>query len=109
MRAVRLSDDRVAGCDGSGRKPETSSETISSSRVLSALLVQPAGNISLLEKQEVNAALLSSGAPIGQMNTLRKHLSRVKGGQLAAAAYPAKMLALMISDVPGDDPAMIGS
>ncbi|WP_371225069.1 glycerate kinase type-2 family protein [Roseovarius sp. 2305UL8-3] len=75
----------------------------------SALLVQPAGDISLLEKQDVNAALLSSGAPIGQMNTLRKHLSRVKGGQLAAAAYPAKMLALMISDVPGDDPAMIGS
>jgi glycerate 2-kinase len=43
------------------------------------------------------------------MNTIRKHLSRVKGGQLAAAAYPARMLALMISDVPGDDPAFIGS
>lgn len=75
----------------------------------SALLVQPAGAITLDEKQAVNAALLASGAPIGQMNVLRKHLSRVKGGQLAAAAYPARMLALMISDVPGDDPGMIGS
>ena len=75
----------------------------------SALLVQPAGAITLAEKQAVNAALLSSGAPIQAMNLLRKHLSRVKGGQLAAAAYPARMLALMISDVPGDDPAVIGS
>ena len=75
----------------------------------SALLVQPAGAITLEEKQAVNAALLASGAAIGQMNLVRKHLSRVKGGQLAAAAYPARMLALMISDVPGDDPAMIGS
>jgi glycerate 2-kinase len=75
----------------------------------SALLIQPAGAISLAEKQAVNAALLASGAPIVAMNTLRKHLSRVKGGQLAAAVYPARMLALMISDVPGDDPAFIGS
>ncbi|PRY23837.1 hydroxypyruvate reductase [Aliiruegeria haliotis] len=75
----------------------------------SALLVQPAGRITLEEKQAVNAALLSCGAPIDRMNTLRKHLSRVKGGQLAAAAFPAKMLTLMISDVPGDDPAYIGS
>ena len=75
----------------------------------SALLVQPAGDISLTEKQALNAELLASGAPIGQMNVVRKHLSRVKGGQLAAAAYPARMLALLISDVPGDDPAMIGS
>jgi len=75
----------------------------------SALLVAPVEGVSLADKQAVNAALLSSGAPIGQMNTLRKHLSRVKGGQLAAAAYPADMLCLMISDVPGDDPAFIGS
>ncbi len=75
----------------------------------SALLVAPAEGVSLGEKQAVNAALLASGAPIDQMNTLRKHLSRVKGGQLAAAAYPARMLTLMISDVPGDDPALIGS
>ncbi|MEI4231894.1 glycerate kinase type-2 family protein [Roseovarius sp. D22-M7] len=75
----------------------------------SALLVQPAGDLTLAEKQAVNERLLASGAPIGRMNVLRKHLSRVKGGQLAAAAWPARMLALMISDVPGDDPAMIGS
>ncbi|WP_254813790.1 DUF4147 domain-containing protein [Rhodovulum sp. ES.010] len=75
----------------------------------SALLIRPAGAITLAEKQKVNADLLASGAPIGQMNRLRKHLSRVKGGQLAAAAYPAPMLALMISDVPGDDPAAIAS
>ncbi|MEM9846027.1 MAG: glycerate-2-kinase family protein, partial [Pseudomonadota bacterium] len=75
----------------------------------SALLVQPSHDITLAEKQAVNTALLASGAPIGQMNAVRKHLSRVKGGQLAAAAYPAQMLALLISDVPGDDPAFIGS
>lgn len=75
----------------------------------SALSVQPAGDITLEEKQAVNQALLASGAPIGQMNLVRKHLSAVKGGQLAAAAHPARMLALLISDVPGDDPAMIGS
>lgn len=75
----------------------------------SALLVAPAGAITLAEKQAVNRALLDSGAPIDRMNAVRKHLSRVKGGQLAAAAYPARMLALMISDVPGDDPAFIGS
>ena len=75
----------------------------------SSLLINPAGNISLAEKQDINAALLASGAPIGKMNVVRKHLSRVKGGQLAAAAYPARMLTLMISDVPGDDPAGIAS
>lgn len=75
----------------------------------SALLCAPAGEIALAEKQAVNQALLASGAPIGEMNIVRKHLSRVKGGQLAAAAWPARMLALMISDVPGDDPALIGS
>jgi len=75
----------------------------------SALLCAPATGMTLAEKQQVNAALLASGAPISAMNTMRKHLSRVKGGQLAAAAYPAKMLALLISDVPGDDPAFIGS
>jgi glycerate 2-kinase len=75
----------------------------------SALLVAPVDGVSLAEKQAVNAALLASGAPIGAMNVVRKHLSRVKGGQLAAAAYPALMLCLMISDVPGDDAGMIGS
>ncbi|MFN7222459.1 MAG: glycerate kinase [Paracoccaceae bacterium] len=75
----------------------------------SALLVAPADGVTLAEKQAVNAALLASGAPIDKMNTVRKHLSRVKGGQLAAAAHPARMLTLLISDVPGDDPAFIGS
>lgn len=75
----------------------------------SALLCAPAGDMTLEDKQAVNRALLESGAPIGQMNVVRKHLSRVKGGQLAAAAHPAKMLTLMISDVPGDDPADIAS
>ncbi len=75
----------------------------------SALLVAPCDGITLPQKQAVNAALLASGAPIDKMNTVRKHLSRIKGGQLAAAAYPARMLALMISDVPGDNPAFIGS
>jgi glycerate 2-kinase len=75
----------------------------------SALLCAPAEGMTLPEKQQVNAALLASGAPIVAMNTVRKHLSRVKGGQLSAAAYPAKLMSLMISDVPGDDPAFIGS
>ncbi|MFX0541763.1 glycerate kinase type-2 family protein [Roseovarius sp. S4756] len=75
----------------------------------SSLLIAPAGDIMLAEKQAINQALLASGAPIGRMNAVRKHLSRVKGGGLAAAAYPARMLALMISDVPGDDPGTIGS
>lgn len=75
----------------------------------SSLLVAPAGGMTLEDKRAVNAALLASGAPIGHMNVIRKHLSSVKGGQLAAAAYPARMLALLMSDVPGDDPGMIGS
>ena len=75
----------------------------------SALLTAPAGGITLAEKMAVNQALLKCGAAIGEMNTVRKHLSRVKGGGLAAAAYPAKVLSLMISDVPGDEPGVIAS
>ncbi|QDZ00392.1 glycerate kinase [Nitratireductor mangrovi] len=75
----------------------------------SALLVQPAGNITLAEKQQVNEALLSSGAPIGEMNVVRRHLSAVKGGRLAARAYPARCHTLAISDVAGDDPVSIAS
>lgn len=75
----------------------------------SALLCAPAEGLSLADKQAVTAALLASGAPIDRVNTVRKHLSAVKGGQLAAAAYPARMLALVISDVPGDDLAFIAS
>ena len=75
----------------------------------SALLVQPAGDITLAEKQALNAALLRSGAAIDEMNVVRKHVSRVKGGQLAAAVWPAQLASLLISDVAGDDPAYIGS
>jgi len=75
----------------------------------SALLTAPIEGVSHAEKQAVNVALLSSGAPISAMNVVRKHLSRVKGGQLSAAAFPARVHALMISDIPGDDPAYIGS
>ena len=60
------------------------------------------------EKQALTRELLHAGADIAEINTVRRHLSRVKGGQLAAAAWPARMLALMISDVPGDDPAVVG-
>ena len=75
----------------------------------SALLALPAPGLTLANKQAVNQALLASGAPIDAMNCLRKHLSAIKGGRLAAAAAPARMLCLMISDVPGDDPAVIAS
>lgn len=75
----------------------------------SALLIQPAAGISLSEKQALTQALLSSGAPIGEINGIRKEISAVKGGRLAAAAFPAQMLALLISDVPGDDPGDIAS
>ena len=75
----------------------------------SALLALPAPGISLDDKQALNRALLRSGADIDQMNTVRKHLSAIKGGRLAAAAHPAKVVTLLISDVPGDDPAVIGS
>jgi glycerate 2-kinase len=75
----------------------------------SALLALPAQGVSLEDKQAVNKALLKSGATISEMNTVRKHLSAIKGGRLAAAASPAKVIALMISDVPGDDPSIIAS
>ncbi len=75
----------------------------------SALLVAPAEGMNLTDKQDINRALLNSGASIGEMNIVRKHLSRVKGGKLAAAAHPARVVTLVISDVPGDDPAIIAS
>lgn len=75
----------------------------------SALLTLPAVGLSLAEKQTINQALLKSGANIGEMNCVRKHLSRIKGGRLAAACAPAKVLTLAISDVPGDDPSVIAS
>ncbi len=75
----------------------------------SALLIQPAEGISFEDKQEVNRLLLRSGANITEINTVRKHLSAVKGGHLARAVQPAHLVTLMISDVPGDDPGVIGS
>lgn len=75
----------------------------------SSLLTLPAEGIDLAEKQRINKALLESGAAIGEMNCVRKHLSRIKGGRLAAACHPAKVVTLTISDVPGDDPSVIAS
>jgi hydroxypyruvate reductase len=75
----------------------------------SANWIAPAMGITLAEKQAVTRALLRSGANIGEINTVRKHLSRIKGGRLAANAAPAPIITLAISDVPGDDPAVIGS
>jgi glycerate 2-kinase len=75
----------------------------------SANWIAPAQGITFAEKQAVTRALLRSGANIGEMNTLRKHLSRIKGGRLAACVRSARLLTLAISDVPGDDPAVIGS
>jgi hydroxypyruvate reductase len=75
----------------------------------SALLTLPADGLTLEDKQRVNRELLASGAGIHEMNCVRKHLSRIKGGRLAAACAPAQVLTLTISDVPGDDPSVIGS
>ncbi|MHA1600862.1 MAG: glycerate kinase type-2 family protein [Alphaproteobacteria bacterium] len=75
----------------------------------SALLAMPAAGLSLADKQAVNRALLKSGATISEMNCVRKHLSAIKGGRLAAAAAPARVVSLLISDVPGDDPGTIAS
>ena len=75
----------------------------------SALLTLPAEGISLQVKQDINRQLLASGANIAEMNCLRKHLSRIKGGRLAAACAPAQVVTLTISDVPGDDPSIIAS
>ena len=75
----------------------------------SALLALPAEGISLEEKKAINKALLMSGAPIGEMNTVRKHLSAIKGGRLAEVAAPAQIVTLAISDVPFDDPSTIAS
>ncbi len=74
----------------------------------SALWAAPVNGVGFEAKQALTKALLRSGARIGEMNTVRRHLSRIKGGKLAAAAHPARLLTLAISDVPGDDPATIG-
>lgn len=75
----------------------------------SALLTLPADGLTLEDKQRINRELLASGANISEMNCVRKHLSRIKGGRLAAACAPARVVTLTISDVPGDDPSIIAS
>ena len=75
----------------------------------SSLLPLPLDGLTLQHKQDVNRALLTSGATISEMNCVRLHLSAIKGGRLAAACYPARVLTLLISDVPGDDPIDIAS
>ncbi|MEO8153939.1 MAG: glycerate kinase [Rhizobacter sp.] len=75
----------------------------------SALLSMPAEGLSLADKQRISRALLHSGATITEMNCVRKHLSAIKGGRLAAMCAPARVLTLLISDVPGDDPSVIAS
>ncbi|THD74068.1 glycerate kinase [Thalassobius vesicularis] len=75
----------------------------------SALLAAPAEGLALEDEVALNRALLASGAPIGAMNAVRKQVSRIKGGRLAAAASPARVISLIVSDVPGDDPAQVAS
>jgi glycerate 2-kinase len=75
----------------------------------SANWIAPTADLSLVEKQALTKSLLACGASITEINTVRKHLSRIKGGRLAARAQPARLVTIAISDVPGDDPAVIGS
>lgn len=75
----------------------------------SALLPCPAGDLTLDDEIAVNRALLGSGAPISAMNTVRKHVSGIKGGRLAGAAFPAKVVSLIVSDIPGDQPSLVSS
>ncbi len=105
-----------AGLKGADRSLALASEAGDGDLVLvllsgggSANWIAPANGVSFAQKQQVNKSLLRSGAPIGEMNTVRKHLSRIKGGRLARAAMPAQVVTLAISDVPHDDPATIAS
>ncbi|MFT5642777.1 MAG: glycerate 2-kinase [Janthinobacterium sp.] len=75
----------------------------------SSLLSLPAPGVSLQEKRDINRALLKCGAPIDEMNCVRKHLSAIKGGRLAQACHPARVVTLVVSDVPGDDPGTVAS
>lgn len=75
----------------------------------SALLPCPPDGLTLEDEQALNEVLLASGAPIGVMNAIRKHTSGIKGGRLAVAAHPARVVSLVVSDVPGDDPAQVAS
>ena len=105
-----------AGLDAAARCLELADSATKDDLVLvlisggaSANWIAPAPGLSLSEKQAVTRALLRSGANIGEINTVRKHLSRIKGGRLTRHAHPAQLVTIGISDVPGDDPAVIGS
>ena len=105
-----------AGRDAASRMLELVSGLTADDLVLSlvsgggsSLLCLPAAGVTLADKQTVNAALLRSGAAIADMNCVRKHLSAIKGGRLGAACHPARLVTYALSDVPGDDPAMIAS
>jgi glycerate 2-kinase len=105
-----------AGLDGTERALALAAAATESDFVLvllsggaSANWIAPAAGVTLAEKQAATRALLRSGANIGEFNCVRKHLSRIKGGRLARLARPAGLMTLAISDVPGDDPAVIGS
>lgn len=106
----------AAGLAASNRLLETVSGLTADDLVIalisgggSALLPAPAGELSLEDEVALNRVLLASGAPISAMNTIRKHVSRIKGGRLAAAARPARVVSLIVSDIPGDDPADVAS
>lgn len=75
----------------------------------SAMLPAPAGDLTLQDEQAINRSLLASGAPIGVMNLIRSQFSRVKGGRLARACHPARVITLVLSDIPGDDPSLVAS
>jgi glycerate 2-kinase len=106
----------AAGLEAADRALKLADDATASDLVLvlmsggaSANWIAPASGVSFADKQAVTRALLQSGATIGEINTVRKHLSRIKGGRLARHAYPARLATIAISDVPGDDPAVIGS
>src|SRR5262249_54428495 len=106
----------AAGLEGADRALKLADDAGKNDLVLvlmsggaSANLIAPAQGISFEDKQAVTRALLRSGATINEINVVRKHLSRIKGGRLAAHAHPAKLATIAISDVPGDDPSAIGS
>jgi glycerate 2-kinase len=106
----------AAGLEGAERALALAGEAGTDDLVLvlmsggaSANWIAPAAGITFADKQTVTRALLRSGAGIGEINTVRKHLSRIKGGRLARHAHPAKLVTIAISDVPGDDPSAIGS
>ncbi|MGB9321310.1 MAG: glycerate-2-kinase family protein, partial [Pseudolabrys sp.] len=106
----------AAGLEGADRALKLADDADKNDLVLvlmsggaSANLVAPAEGISFEDKQAVTRALLRSGTTINEINVVRKHLSRIKGGRLASHAHPAKLMTIAISDVPGDDPSAIGS